>query len=424
MFTSPFKYSFIFILCIGVFNVSGQEIRENIYFANNHYNLDRQALIKLDSLCRKIIALPFLQVEVYGHTDSVASESYNQLLSQQRAKTVSDYLIFKKIDKERIKVLCYGESRPTEPNSNEAGRQKNRRVEVVVKFSNPQPVNNKALNIVPDTLLPADMVFEKDTVIYCLQGTVIEIEAGAFYPYKMKDISFNIQEYTSRCDLINSNINMLTDSGDCLTSGGMLFIRPMVDTVELQPGKGKRVRIKIPAVNNRIDPDMNVYVARRVKDVIVWQKKDIRLRTDDDAGIMYYVFDTDSLLGLNIDKTLQARCEEDGPLVKIKGFGYADMYLTYPNEMYLSKALPVRKSKTKYSLVKIAAGKKPVLTITAEKNGCVYMASGPLLELKYVKKKNMYVVSKKYFRQIDVKKEFSGKYTEDFICNAASRWDK
>ncbi|OPZ98206.1 MAG: hypothetical protein BWY70_01284 [Bacteroidetes bacterium ADurb.Bin408] len=50
---------------------------------------------------------------------------------------------------------------------------------------------------------------------------------------------------------------------------------------------------------------------------------------------MYYVFDTDSLLGLNIDKTLQARCEDNGPLVKVKGFGPAEIYLTYPNEMYL-----------------------------------------------------------------------------------------
>ncbi|OPZ98207.1 MAG: hypothetical protein BWY70_01285 [Bacteroidetes bacterium ADurb.Bin408] len=52
------------------------------------------------------------------------------------------------------------------------------------------------------------------------------------------------------------------------------------------------------------------------------------------------------------------------------------------------------------------------------------MASGPLLELKYIKKKDMYVVSKKYFRKLDINKEFSTRYTENFICGAASRWDR
>ena len=71
-------------------------------------------------------------MEIGGHTDSVGSDSYNQKLSEQRAKAVCDYLISQGVDKARLSYKGYGESEPIATNETEAGRQRNRRVELKI----------------------------------------------------------------------------------------------------------------------------------------------------------------------------------------------------------------------------------------------------------------------------------------------------
>ncbi len=67
-------------------------------------------------------------VEVAGHTDSMGPEEYNQNLSQRRASAVADYLAASGIDRDRMRVVGYGESRPRAPNDSPENRQLNRRV--------------------------------------------------------------------------------------------------------------------------------------------------------------------------------------------------------------------------------------------------------------------------------------------------------
>jgi outer membrane protein OmpA-like peptidoglycan-associated protein len=71
-------------------------------------------------------------IEVAGHTDSTGSDSYNQLLSQQRAQAVSNVLIQDGVEPVRIDTVGYGETRPIAPNNTAGGRQQNRRVELTL----------------------------------------------------------------------------------------------------------------------------------------------------------------------------------------------------------------------------------------------------------------------------------------------------
>jgi OmpA-OmpF porin, OOP family len=75
---------------------------------------------------------PDRSVVVEGHTDSTASDSYNLALSQRRANAVEDFLITQGIEPTRIAARGYGEQLPVASNETAAGRQQNRRVEVVV----------------------------------------------------------------------------------------------------------------------------------------------------------------------------------------------------------------------------------------------------------------------------------------------------
>ncbi|MES9849192.1 MAG: OmpA family protein, partial [Candidatus Thiodiazotropha sp.] len=71
-------------------------------------------------------------IEVAGHTDSTGSESHNQMLSQQRAQSVSNALVENGVEGVRIDTVGFGETRPTASNKTAAGRQQNRRVELTL----------------------------------------------------------------------------------------------------------------------------------------------------------------------------------------------------------------------------------------------------------------------------------------------------
>jgi outer membrane protein OmpA-like peptidoglycan-associated protein len=73
-----------------------------------------------------------LQVDVEGHTDSVGAEGYNQRLSEQRADSVRAYMIRQGIAPGAVATSGFGESQPVASNTTAAGRQQNRRVELVV----------------------------------------------------------------------------------------------------------------------------------------------------------------------------------------------------------------------------------------------------------------------------------------------------
>lgn len=69
---------------------------------------------------------------VVGHTDSTGSDSYNQSLSERRAKSARVYLLEQGVDPDRVEAVGRGESEPVATNDTAAGRQENRRVEIAI----------------------------------------------------------------------------------------------------------------------------------------------------------------------------------------------------------------------------------------------------------------------------------------------------
>ncbi|SHO58944.1 OmpA family protein [Vibrio quintilis] len=75
---------------------------------------------------------PQAKVMITGYTDSRGPEAYNQQLSERRAKSVSQFLISKGIEAERVSAKGMGEANPVASNETKAGREKNRRVEIEI----------------------------------------------------------------------------------------------------------------------------------------------------------------------------------------------------------------------------------------------------------------------------------------------------
>jgi outer membrane protein OmpA-like peptidoglycan-associated protein len=110
----------------------------DVLFDTGKAALKPGAASTIDRLASFLEKAPDRSVAIEGHTDSVGTEGYNQQLSEERANAVKAALMAKGIPSERVTTVGKGEEEPVATNENAAGRQQNRRVEIIV--SNPPSV--------------------------------------------------------------------------------------------------------------------------------------------------------------------------------------------------------------------------------------------------------------------------------------------
>ncbi len=104
----------------------------DVLFDTGKYTLKPGARERLAKVAGILLAYPGLQVQVEGHTDNVGSDEYNQTLSEQRAGSVRDYLTQQGVSRDSISAAGFGKTQPVASNDSAAGRQQNRRVDLVV----------------------------------------------------------------------------------------------------------------------------------------------------------------------------------------------------------------------------------------------------------------------------------------------------
>jgi general secretion pathway protein A len=110
-----------------------QEENVLIYFQHNSNELPDQSFKKLDQMADYLLHSPEVNIDIKGFTDSTGSYSYNISVSEFRANTIKTYLIGKGVDIARLKASGLGPENPIASNETEAGRRKNRRVEIEYK---------------------------------------------------------------------------------------------------------------------------------------------------------------------------------------------------------------------------------------------------------------------------------------------------
>ncbi|MDQ3534224.1 MAG: OmpA family protein, partial [Bacteroidota bacterium] len=110
--------------------VPGQAVvLSNILFDQSKFTLKEASYVDLEKLLNTLKKNPQYKIIIAGHTDNRGDKKLNQLLSQNRANVIANYLIEKGIEEERLEVIGYGSSQPIAPNDSEENRMKNRRVE-------------------------------------------------------------------------------------------------------------------------------------------------------------------------------------------------------------------------------------------------------------------------------------------------------
>jgi len=104
----------------------------DVLFDSGKYSLKPGAREKLSKVAGILLAYPGLNIEVGGYTDNVGGDAMNQTLSENRAGSVREYLVQQGVSSNSVSSRGFGNSLPVSSNGNSAGRQQNRRVELLV----------------------------------------------------------------------------------------------------------------------------------------------------------------------------------------------------------------------------------------------------------------------------------------------------
>ncbi len=103
-----------------------------VTFATDQAQIQPQFYGALNDVAQSLQQYPSSYIDIVGHTDSTGEDAYNQQLSEARADAVAQYLISRGVSPARVAAYGVGESQPVASNATEAGRQANRRVELLI----------------------------------------------------------------------------------------------------------------------------------------------------------------------------------------------------------------------------------------------------------------------------------------------------
>jgi outer membrane protein OmpA-like peptidoglycan-associated protein len=125
----------------GDVEIAGNEIKikKQIHFETDSAKISLDSTGLLEEIADTLIRNPCLkQVEIQGHTDNTGPKEHNKVLSDQRANSVRDWLLQHNIESGRLIAAGYGQERPISPNVTPAGKERNRRVQFMIKEADKQ----------------------------------------------------------------------------------------------------------------------------------------------------------------------------------------------------------------------------------------------------------------------------------------------
>lgn len=258
--------------------VWGQQFSiDTVYFDFDSDRLRPASKQTIDSLIKVTDSYPHFFINVYGHTDSIGVDNYNQDLSQRRAQAVALYLISDGINAERIAYEGLGTSRPVMSNDSYFGRIKNRRVDIAIVYTDeidlpvaeapappvdttPKLTEAEAMAMQTDTTYceydPFLIDVRKQNVIYAPDGVKVVIPPNSF-DTEEEQITFEVNELFNRTDIILLGMPSADKNGP-LETAGMFEVNATFNGRAVKLKEGQTFVVAVPA--SRRDEDMALYL--------------------------------------------------------------------------------------------------------------------------------------------------------------------
>ena len=254
-------YIFLFAGCISMGNAQEFFI-DTVFFDFDRYELREEGFSQIDSALAQLDNHPSYYIEIFGHTDNIGSEYYNQELSTLRAQAVYDIILGKGMDKDRVYFDGFGTTKPAATNETFEGRQRNRRAEIAVIYTLDTLVDEAAIAaalalaeqrridsiaaaeaaaLIAETETikannrPMDVSTANQTIIYGEEGTRVIIPPRAFDTEEDK-VTMEMVELFDRSDMLMVGMPTITREGPLETVGMVML--------EARNSRGRLVKVR------------------------------------------------------------------------------------------------------------------------------------------------------------------------------------
>ncbi len=261
---------FFMIVC----NIFGQNktIKESIFFNVAKSKLTSESKSILDRLLDSLKLYEDYKISIYGNCDFDGDSVYNIKLSEKRVFETQKYFTANEISSDHLSTFAYGEEKPIADNATEAGKQKNRRVDIVISYTTAVREENKD-KIPTITELYSQMEQKaqeffinpsQDTILRCEKGTNVFIKANTLKSNgkgSKNSITIKIKEYQLKSDMILDNLST-TSNGNIIESAGMVTIEAYdINGKKINRIKNKGIVVLIPS--DKINPNMKIFQGNR-----------------------------------------------------------------------------------------------------------------------------------------------------------------
>lgn len=279
------KISFLFVLAVFISSTlltqTASYFKKSVYFETGKSELDSTAFLTLNVILDSLDNYSVYKIIIRGNTDSIGDTNYNSKLSVDRCNVVSSFLLLHNINRNSLVINAYGERKPLDDNSTEAGRQKNRRVDIIVsnikRKSTPAIIQkDSTVATIKDLFLKTNRKFEefcidpeKDTLIRCAYGSLIYIRGGTInYDFKNKKcVTIRVKEEFLKSDMILDNIST-TSSGKIIETQGMVYVEARQGNKILSMKPFNDYTVMTPTENNALEYD--VFNGEEFHDALNW----------------------------------------------------------------------------------------------------------------------------------------------------------
>ena len=238
-------------------------LTRSLYFASDKADLTAESQKTLGELADSLAQFSAYALHIEGNTDAVGSDDYNKKLSSARVEVARFFLVNRGVPSAAFnKKDALGESKPIADNVTDDGKQRNRRVDISVRYRR-QPVQESIEKLLTQ-LENSEQVFVfkegQDTLFVAEKGTIFQLSASSFDVPNGTLVNLRVRESLTMSDFVRDNLTT-TANNQVLESGGMLRITADVNGKTVNLRKDAKLIVRVPTAKEL--PNMQYFTGAR-----------------------------------------------------------------------------------------------------------------------------------------------------------------
>lgn len=318
------SFTYFFSLFCFINSYSQEIYKKEFYFKKGKVELNETQKNQLETDIDSLKPNDDCIFKIKGFADNEGNRKNNLKLSAKRAELTANYLRLLQIDSNKIISIGAGQIGDSSEEFTVFQRNLNRKIVISCNCI-------KGLNNFKRHSQTTPTKFENDTIIYAKNGTQLKIKEGSFYPKKIKDVKITINEIFSLCDSIPDELETVSETGVCLASGGMVFLQAEYKKKRARLNGRALFEVKIPVMNN--DTSFKFFIAVRQRNGrLRWKERKGEILNEN--GKIYYVFETNTLGGFNVDMKIPGCNMNDSNFYTLKTWTKNSRVRFYVNNQF------------------------------------------------------------------------------------------